>query len=92
MQEFNSNKKNDDKTKEIEIIINAKKITTTKKVLTYWELIELAFNNPSQSENICYTIVYRRGPNANKEGSLVEGQEVKIKKGMRFDVAATDKS
>lgn len=36
--------------------------------------------------------VYRRGEGNKPEGSLVQGETVKIKDGMIFNVTATDKS
>ena len=38
-----------------------------------------------------YSVMYQRG-HGNKSGSLVAGQSVKVKEGMRFDVTATDRS
>jgi len=39
-----------------------------------------------------FTITFRKGPNANPKGTLTEGGSVKVKKGMIFDVTATDRS
>ena len=56
------------------------------------QLVALAFDTPPTGENIVFTITYRRGHGDKPEGSLVEGETVKIKKGMIFNVTATDKS
>jgi hypothetical protein len=71
------------------IIVNGQKKTITKKLLSYDEVVALAFE---AAPNFDYTITYRKGPNSNKEGSLVAGQFVKIRNGMIFNVTATNKS
>jgi hypothetical protein len=62
------------------------------KELSFAQLVALAFDTPPTGENIVFTITYRRGHGDKPEGSLVEGETVKIKKGMIFNVTATDKS
>ena len=74
------------------IIVNGKRRRVTTLELTFAELIRLAFAPPPSGENICFTVTYRGGPCANPEGSLLEGQSVKITEGMVFNVTATDKS
>ena len=71
------------------IIVNGQEKTVTKKLLTYEEIVVLAFE---AQPNFEYTITYRKGPNSNKEGSLEPGEVVKIKNRMIFNVTATNKS
>lgn len=78
--------------KEYTIIVNGRAKVVTKKELSFAEVVALAFDNPPQGENIVFTITYRRGEGNKPEGSFVEGETVKIKDGMIFNVAATDKS
>ena len=80
------------KTKEVTIIVNGREKTVTNKVLTFDELVSLAFEDPPSGPFICFTITYRRGHGNKPEGSLVEGESVKVKKGMIFNVTFTDKS
>lgn len=75
-----------------QIIINGREKLVTDKRLTFMELITLAFDNPPQGTNICFTVTYRNGPKNNPEGTLVEGKSIKVKRGMIFNVTATDKS
>ena len=42
--------------------------------------------------NILNTVSYEDGPHVNPQGSLKEGETVKVKNGMIFNVTATDKS
>jgi hypothetical protein len=78
--------------KELTIIVNGRQKIVTKKELSFADIIALAFDNPPTGPNILFTITYRRGEGNKPEGSLVEGDVVKIKDGMIFNVTATDKS
>lgn len=78
--------------REYKIIVNARQREVTQHTLTFDEVARLAFAQPPFGANTLYTITYRNGPAKNKEGTLVEGQTVKIKDGMIFNVTATDKS
>ena len=80
-----------EKDKEVTIIVNGREKTVTSKELTFDEVVDLAFDDPQRGPNIVFTITYRRGE-GNKEGSLLEGQSVKVKDGMIFNVTRTDKS
>jgi hypothetical protein len=73
-----------------DIIINAEQVEVTQKALTFRELCKLAFPAGELNDNISYTVTYAdpHGP----EGSLVDGESVKIKKGMIFNVGRSDKS
>lgn len=74
------------------IVVNGRPKTVVTKELTFATVIALAFDNPSTGENTIFTITYRRGNGDKPEGSMVEGDTVKIKEGMIFNVTATDKS
>lgn len=74
------------------IIMNGTEITVSGKELTYNQLVNLGLENPPTGDSICITITYRRGRGNKPEGTLAEGENVKIKEGMIFNVTATDKS
>ena len=78
--------------KEYQIIVNGREKTVTTKHLSFMEAVSLAFDNPQTGPYIVYTVTYKRGHGSKPEGSLVEGQTVKVKEGMIFNVSATDKS
>ena len=42
--------------------------------------------------NTIFTVTYRRGEGKKPEGTLVDGESVKVKDGMIFNVTATNKS
>lgn len=78
--------------KKFTIIVNGRQRSTTKALLSFEDVVRLAYNEAPTGENILYTITYYRGPRENPEGNLLEGDTVKIKNGMVFDVRRTDKS
>jgi len=74
------------------IIVNARPKIVTERVLIFAQIVALAFDNPPIGPNIMFTVTYRHGPRQNPEGSLLEGQSVRVKEKMIFNVTATDKS
>jgi hypothetical protein len=83
----------EDAPKTITIIVNGRPKTVPKKdELTFEEVVALAFENPQTGDGIQYTIQYTRGHGDKPAGTLVEGQAVKVKEGMEFDVTATNRS
>lgn len=79
--------------KTVTIVVNGRPKTLPKKeVLTFEEVIALAFENPPTGDGIQYTVQYTRGHGNKPAGTLVEGQSVKIKEGMEFDVTSTNRS
>ena len=78
--------------KEFTIIVNGRQKEVTAKELSFAEIIALAFDNPPTGPNIVFTVTYRKGEGNKPEGTIVEGDTVKIKDGMIFNVTATDKS
>lgn len=78
--------------KEFTIIVNGRQKTVAERELSFAEIVALAFDNPPTGENIVFTITYRKGEGNKPEGTIVDGETVKIKNGMIFNVTATDKS
>jgi hypothetical protein len=90
MSDSQENKhKEEDRIKEFTIIVNGRKKVVTAKEMSFAEIVALA--NLPTGPNIVFTVTYRRG-DGDKEGTMVEGDTVKIKDGMIFNVTATDKS
>jgi Multiubiquitin len=78
--------------KEFTIIVNGREKRVTAKELGFLDIVHLAFENPPFGENTLYTITYRKGEGNKPEGTVAEGDCVKVKDGMIFNVTATDKS
>jgi hypothetical protein len=76
----------------ITIKVNSRDREVDHRELTYWEVVKLAFPDAVPSDQIVYSSDYASGPHQNPNGSLVEGQTVIVKEGMKFYVTPTDKS
>lgn len=75
------------------IIVNAEEKTVSSDTLSFDDLVSLAYDGtPPTGDNWSFTITYRRGHGNKPTGSLVEGETVKIKDGMVFNVTGTDQS
>lgn len=77
----------------VTIIVNGRaKEWPKNEDITYEQVIGLAFDNPPSGEDVQITVQYTRGHGNKPTGTLVEGQSVKVKDGMIFDVTATNRS
>ncbi len=77
--------------KEITIIVNAEPKTVPSREVSYTEVVTLAYPTPP-SPDTTFTVTYRNAVEP-KEGSLVDGQSVKVREeGTIFNVRATGKS
>ena len=78
----------------ITIIVNGtdKILPRGTKVLSYEDVVRLAYGNYSSSSNIIYSVSYSNGPNENRKGVLVKGDSVYIRKEMIFNVGCSNKS
>ena len=79
------------KHKAVSIIVNGQPKTVQSQLVSYAEVVALAYPTPPSPDTI-FTVTFR---NAEKprEGSLVDGQTVEVKKeGTIFNVRATGKS
>ena len=74
-----------------EIIVNAQRKPWNEDTITYSQVVDLVFPPPHKDTEV-FTVQYSRGPRENPQGTLAEGQTVKVKSGMVFDVTRTDKS
>jgi hypothetical protein len=78
--------------RDLTVVVNGRPKVVAQRELSFSELVNLAFESPPHGANTIYTITYRRGEGNKPEGTLVEGEWVKAKDGMIFNVTATDKS
>ena len=78
--------------KGFEVIVNARQKLVHQKELTFTEVIALAFQPVPTGPNWLFTVAYRKGAGKKHEGTLSQGESVKIKNGTIFNVTATDKS
>ena len=78
--------------KEKTIIVNGQQKTVTADELSFDQIVDLAFDPSQRGPQIEFTVDYRKGDDKKPKGSLVQGQTVKIKDGMIFNVTATNRS
>jgi len=81
-----------DAQKTVTIIVNGQpKQVSKNEDISFKDVVNLAYdNNPPPGPDVVITVTYKEGE--HKKGSLVEGQSVKVKDGMIFNVSATNKS
>jgi hypothetical protein len=81
-----------DHDKTFTIIVNGRKREVTAVELSYEDVVNLAYDNdPPKGPNVVITVTYSKGED-DKQGTLLPGQDVKVKNGMVFNVKATDRS
>jgi hypothetical protein len=78
--------------KDFVVVVNARRKTVETDVLTFDQVVDLAFEDPRRGPNIVFTITYRHAKGPKHEGSLLEGESVEIRDGTVFNVTRTDKS
>ncbi len=84
---------NEDKSnKDVTIIVNGRPRQVEKTEISFDEVVKLAFETPPYGQNTLFTVTYKRGHGNKSDGTLVEGDSVKVKDGMIFNVSVTDKS
>jgi hypothetical protein len=74
------------------VIVNGQEKTVDDKDISFEEVVALAFDPVPRGPNVLLTVSYRRGQGEKPQGTLTAGESVRVKKGMIFDVTATDKS
>lgn len=79
------------KDKDATIIVNAEEHTVEDENVSFDTVTKFAYPSPPYGDTL-FTVTYRNA-HKPKEGTLVEGQSVEVKKqGTIFNVKATDKS
>lgn len=77
----------------VTIIVNGRAKTVPKnEEITFNQVVALAFPNPPTGDGVQFTVQYTRGHGNKPAGALVEGQSIKVKDGMEFDVTPTNRS
>jgi hypothetical protein len=76
----------------VTVIVNGRKKEVAGKILSFDQVVALAFNPVPVGPSVQLSVTYRRGPHKKPEGTLTEGETVSIKEEMIFDVTETNKS
>ena len=77
---------------DFKIIVNGREKTVSSDVVTFDEVVHLAFDPLPTGQDLMFTVTYRHAAGDKPDGTLVEGQAVKIKDGTIFHVTPTNKS
>jgi hypothetical protein len=75
--------------KTYKIVVNGVPTTVDKEVLSYDEVVGIAF--PERDPNTIYSVSFEKAKEP-KEGELLAGQSVTIKQNTEFDVDDTGRS
>lgn len=78
--------------REFNIIVNGREKVISERILSFLDIVKLAFGSVISNGKTIYTMTFKKGDNNRPEGTLVEGDKIKIKSGVIFNVTATDKS
>lgn len=78
--------------KPVTIYVNGKPREFPKGVISYAEVVTLAFPGQVFGPETAITVVFSKAHQDKPKGSLVEGGAIKVKEGMEFDVSATNRS
>jgi Multiubiquitin len=76
---------------EYEIIVNGRAYKAKSDVVTFDEVVKLAPNLPPPGPDVEYKVVFKHAAHPH-EGTLIQGEDVKIKNGTEFVVSATNRS
>jgi hypothetical protein len=74
------------------IVVNLERKEVDKRVLTFREVVTIAFANPDFGPNVVWTVTFKKAVAPTHEGTLIEGGKVEIKNGTIFNVSKTNKS
>lgn len=78
--------------KKVRIIVNGTPFGVENDVISYEQVVTLAFPDYPQHPEINYSVKYRGGPGNRPEGILPPGGSVEVKNEMAFRVSPTGQS
>lgn len=77
---------------EYKIVVNGREKSVMSQVLTFDEVVALAFDPVPTGPEVFFTIAYRHAKSEPHDGTLTDSETVEVKDGTIFDVTQTDKS
>jgi hypothetical protein len=80
------------KDRKFRIIVNLQEKVVTKQVLTFWEVVRLAYPPSADGPDVVYTVTFKKAAGPRREGTLEDGQTVEVKNGTIINVRRTDHS
>ena len=74
------------------IFVNGRRFVWEKSMISFEEVITLAFGSYNPAPNIAYTVSYFNGPKDFREGTLTKGHSIPVKDGEKINADRTDRS
>ena len=74
------------------IFVNSREKTVPGPTISFEEVTKLAFPDLAGKPLVFFTVTYSCGCEPQPKGDLLKGQSINVRKGMKFNVRATDKS
>jgi hypothetical protein len=79
--------------KEYKIIVNGTEHKVPNQVVTFEQLVDIAFPNHPNDPNITFSITFEKAESKPHQGTLAAGGKVEVKEhGTIFDVTQTNRS
>jgi hypothetical protein len=79
--------------KEYKIVVNATEHTVDHDVLTFDEIVEIAFPKHPNNPDIVFSVTFEKAESKPHNGTLAAGGKVTVRKhGTVFDVTQTNRS
>jgi hypothetical protein len=78
--------------KTIEIVVNGREVEVDDKIVTFTQLVAIAYPGEAPASNIVFSITFRGAASKPHSGELAAGGSVEVKKGSIFNVVRTIQS
>ncbi len=78
--------------KKFKIIVNASEHTVTHEVLSFDDMVALAFPGQANDPNVAFSVTFEHAASKPHQGSLAKGGTVTVKNNTVFDVTQTNRS
>ena len=78
--------------KPITIYVRGRKHIVEKEKIAYREVVDLGYPDGKHGPLYEYDVSWKDGPKGEEEGTLKEGDSVRVVEEMKFDVKFTDRS
>lgn len=77
---------------QVPIFVNTNEYSEPRGKISFARVVEIAYPDAVNFPNATYSVIYERGDKDKPQGTLTNGGEVQIVKGMRFRVKRTGES
>jgi hypothetical protein len=77
---------------EFKIIVNGQPKDVRQEVLTYADVVHLAYPTPPTGTNPDFAVTFKHAASSPRHGDLAQGGRVTVKNGTIFDVTPVNRS